>query len=375
MPPRWNENRLTAKLGIDYPVIQGPLGGLSSQKLTAAVSNFGGLGSFGAHGLAPEAIKDVIAEIRSLTSKPFAMNLWVSMEDDGARTSDESAFNRSLAPLAAHIAALGAPRPEYKTYSGIRFEDQARVLLDEKVPVFSFIYGIPPREILEECRAKNIFTIGTATTPQEGAALQEAGVDAVVASGFEAGGHRGSFLRAAEDSLTGTFSLVPQIADVVNVPVIAAGGIADARGLIAALVLGAEAVQMGTVFLAWEESGASILHRQALRGKKAGHTALTRGFTGRLARGIHNRLLEELNRKETEILPYPLQRGLVRNLAIPAEAAGRSDLLPLWAGQSANLSTCTDVSTFLTSLVEEVSEIAWAIIQWSAARREKRILK
>jgi nitronate monooxygenase len=375
MPPRWNENRLTAKLGIDYPLIQGPLGGLSSQKLTAAVSNFGGLGSFAAHSLTPGAIKEAIAEIRSLTSKPFAMNLWVSMEDEGARTSDENAFNRSLAPLAVHIAALGAPRPGYKPYPWMRFEDQARVLLDEKVPVFSFIYGIPPQEILEECRAKHIVTIGTATTPEEGAALQEAGVDAVVASGFEAGGHRSSFLRATEDSLTGTFSFVPQIADIVNVPVIAAGGIADARGVIAALALGAEAVQMGTVFLACEESGASLLHRQALRGKKAGHTALTKGFTGRLARAIHNRLLEELNAEGTAILPYPLQRRLVRNLAIRAEAAGRPDLLPLWAGQSANLSACTDVSAFLTSLVEEVSEIAEPIIQWSAARREKQVLK
>ena len=369
--PRWNENRLTAKLGIDYPIIQGPLGGLSSQRLTAAVSNFGGLGSFGAHGLTPEAIKDVIAEIRSLTSKPFAMNLWVSMEDEGARKSDENAFNRSLAPLAVHISALGAPRPEYEPYSRMRFEDQARALLDERVPVFSFIYGIPPREILEECRAKRIVTIGTATTPEEGAALQ----DAVVASGFEAGGHRGSFLRAAEDSLTGTFSLVPQIADTVNLPVIAAGGIADARGVVAALVLGAEAVQMGTVFLACEESGASPLHRQVLRGKKAGLTALTKGFTGRLARGIHNRLLEELNQAGTPILPYPLQRRLVRNLAIPAEAAGRSDLLPLWAGQSANLSTCIDVSAFLTSLVEGISEIGEPAIQWRAASRENQSLK
>jgi nitronate monooxygenase len=356
--PRWNENRLTAKLGIDYPIVQGPLGGLSSQRLTAAVSNFGGLGSFGAHGLTPGEIKNVIAQIRSLTSKPFAMNLWVSMEDEGARTSDENAFNRSLAPLAAHIAALGAPRPEYEPYPWIRFEDQVRVLLDESVPVFSFIYGVPPREILDECRAKGIVTIGTATTPDEAAALQNGGVDAIVASGFEAGGHRGSFLRAPEDSLTGTFSLVPQIADTVNLPVIAAGGIADARGVVAALVLGAEAVQMGTVFLACEESGAGPLHRQVLQGKKAGHTALTKGFTGRLARGIHNRFLEELNQAGTAILPYPLQRRLVRNLAIPAEAAGRSDLLPLWAGQSANLSTCTDALTFLTSLVEKVSEIA-----------------
>jgi nitronate monooxygenase len=372
MLPRWNENRLTAKLEIDYPVIQGPLGGLSSQKLTAAVSNFGGLGSFGAHGLAPEAIKEAIAEIRSLTSKPFAMNLWVSMEDEGARTSDENAFNRSLARLTGHLAALGAPRPTFKPYSPARFEDQARVLLDAKVPVFSFIFGIPPRGVLEECRAKSIVTIGTATTPEEGAALQEAGVDAIVASGFEAGGHRGSFLRAAEDSLTGTLSLVPQIADNVKVPVIAAGGIADARGVVAALALGAEGVQMGTVFLACGESGASLLHRQALREKKAGHTALTKGFTGRLARGIRNRLLQELNQEGTPILPYPLQRSLVRNLAIPAEAAGRSDLLPLWAGQSANLSSCTGVSSFLTELVEEISEIAGPIIQWSAARSEEQ---
>jgi nitronate monooxygenase len=375
MPPRWNENRLTAKLGIDYPVIQGPLGGLSSQKLTAAVSNFGGLGSFGAHGLSPAAIKEAIAEIRSLTSKPFAMNLWVSMEDEGARTSDENAFNRSLAPLTTHLAALGAPLPTFKPHSPARLEDQARVLLDAKVPVFSFIFGIPPREVLEDCRAKSIVTIGTATTPEEGAALEEAGVDAIIASGFEAGGHRGSFLRSAEDSLTGTLSLVPQITDKVNVPVIAAGGIADARGVVAALALGAEGVQMGTVFLACEESGASLLHRQALRGKKAGHTALTKGFTGRLARGIHNRLLQELNQEGTAVLPYPLQRSLVRNLAIPAEAAGRSDLLPLWAGQGANLPTCTDVSGFLTSLVEEISEIAGPIIQWSAARRERQILK
>jgi nitronate monooxygenase len=249
------------------------------------------------------------------------------------------------------------------------------VLLDAKVPAFTFIFGIPPTEILQECRAKGIVSIGTATTPEEGAALQEAGVDAVVASGLEAGGHRGSFLRLAEDSLTGTLSLVPQVVDSVDVPVIAAGGIGDARGVVAALALGAEAVQMGTVFLACEESGASRLHRETLRRCNAGHTALTKGFTGRLARAIRNRVMEDLNRSGTEILPYPLQRELVRNLAIAAEAAGRADLVPMWAGQSANLSACTDVTAFLSSLVEEISEIGGPIIQWSAARREKRILK
>ncbi len=371
MASDWTQNRLTARLGIEYPIIQGPLGGLSSQRLTAAVSNFGGLGSFGAHSRTPPEIRDVIAEIRSLTSRPFAMNLWVSMEDEGARSSDETAFNRSLAPLADHLVELGVPRPTFRPYSPIRFEDQARVLLESKVPVFSFIFGIPPREILEECRAKGIVTVGTATTPEEAAALEQAGVDAIVASGFEAGGHRGSFLRTAEDSLTGTISLVPRVVDLVNVPVIAAGGIADARGVVAALALGAEAVQMGTAFLACEESGASPLHRDALMRPEAGHTALTQGFSGRLARGIHNQLLEELNRSETEILPYPLQRALVRSLSVAAEAQGRSDLLPLWAGQSATLSRWTDVSAFLRSLVEELSEIAGPVVQWSGNRRHQ----
>ena len=372
MPPAWSRNRLTEKLGIDYPIIQGPLGGLSSQKLTAAVSNFGGLGSLGALSLPPAAITDVIAEIRSLTSRPFAVNLWVSMEDEGARTSDKAAFNRSLEPLAGHLAALGAPRPSYQPASPLRFEDQVRVLLDANVPVFSFIFGIPPREILEECRAKAIATIGTATTPDEALALEQAGVDAIVASGFEAGGHRGSFLRPAEDSLIGTMSLVPQVVDRVEVPVIAAGGIGDARGVTAALALGAEGVQLGTAFLISEDSGASRLHREALLGPNAGHTGLTRGFTGRLARGIRNRLMEELNREGTAILPYPLQRALVRNLSVAAEAAGRADLMPLWAGQSAALSRCTDVVALLGSLVDDVADIAGPIAEWNARRRQQQ---
>jgi len=350
----WKQSRLTDKLGIQYGIDQGPLGGLSSQRLTAAVSNFGGLGSFGAHSREPEAIKDVISEIRALTSKPFAMNLWVSMEDEGARTSDDTAFKRSLAPLTDFLEEVGAPLPTHTRYSPTLFEDQARVLLDSKVPVFSFIFGIPPREILDECRANGIVTIGTATTVDEAVALDASGVDAIVASGFEAGGHRGSFLRPAEESLTGTFSLVPQVVDAVDVPVIAAGGIADARGVVAALALGAVAVQIGTAFLTCEESGASPLHRAALQSPDAGHTGLTRGFTGRLARGIRNRLMEKLNQNGSTFLPYPLQRGLVRNLSVAAEAAGRADLVPLWGGQSAKLSACSDVQEFLSALVEDV---------------------
>jgi nitronate monooxygenase len=352
----WNKTRVSNKLGVEYPIVQGPLGGFSSQRLTAAVSNFGGLGSFGAHSMAPSAIGEVVAEIRSLTNKPFAMNLWVSMEDEGASTSNAEHFERALSHLAPHLEAVGAKKAQFSPYKPIRFEDQVRVLVDARVPVFSFIYGIPGKGILEECRSQGIVTIGTATTPDEAVALEEAGVDVVVASGFEAGGHRGSFLRSSEDSLTGTISLVPQVVDAVDIPVVAAGGIADARGIVAAFALGAEGVQMGTVFLATEESGASALHREAILSGRASRTSLTRGFTGRMARGIQNQLLEEMNRPGVTVLPYPLQRGLMRNLAVPAQQAGRSELLALWAGQSAGIAQHRDVATLLQSLVDELSE-------------------
>jgi nitronate monooxygenase len=365
----WTENRLTSLLGLRYPIIQGPLGGLSSQRLTAAVSNYGGLGSFGAHGLKPEAIRKVIREIKSLTTKPFAMNLWTSMEDEGAVTSTEEAFHRSLSTLTKHIESVEGSKPSYQQYEPICFEDQVQILLDEGISVFSFIYGIPSKQILDEFRRKGTVLIGTATTVDEAIALEQTGVDVIVASGFEAGGHRGSFLQPPEDSLTGTMALVPQVVDAVKLPVVAAGGIGDARGLVAAFALGAEGVQMGTAFLSCEESGANAHHRMALLSDQAKQTALTRGFTGRLARGIKNRLLDELNKKNAEILPYPLQRSLLRHLSVPAEKAGRLDLLPLWAGQSANLSRCTDVRALLDRLVSEVSEIGSSVQSWSAHRK------
>jgi nitronate monooxygenase len=296
------------------------------------------------------------------------MNLWVSTEDEGAHTSGSEAFARSLRFLAGHIQAVGGTLPAFTPYAPIKFEDQARVLLDAKVPAFSFIYGIPAKEILDECRAQGILTIGAATTVDEAVVLEQVGVDVIAASGFEAGGHRGSFLRPAEESLTGTFSLVPQVADAVSVPVVAAGGIGDARGIVAAFALGAEGVQIGSAFLACEESGASAHHRNALLSNKTLRTGLTRGFTGRLARGIHNQLLEELNRPEVEILPYPLQRALVRHLSIPAEKAAKSEFLPLWAGQSANLCRQSDAKKLLQTLVSEVSAVAGPVLRWNRER-------
>jgi len=367
----WNQTALSKRLGIEYPIIQGPFGGFSSQKLSAAVSNFGGLGSFGALTLQPTAIAAVISEIRSLTSKPFALNLWVSMEDKAAFTSDSEAFSRGLRPLIQHFEDLGEKLPSYAPFvPTARFEDQAQVLLDAKVPAFSFIYGIPSSAILEECRRKGIATIGTATTPEEAVALEEAGVDAIAASGFEAAGHRGSFLRPAEESLTGTLSLVPEIVDSVDVPVIAAGGISDARGIVAALALGAQGVQMGTAFLACRDSGATQYHREALLSGKV-KTGLTKGFTGRLARAIQNQLMRELNQPGVEILPYPLQRAITRNLTVAAEKAGRTELLSLWAGESANLCQFDDATTLLKSLVKDVSSIADAVVRWSEERKSQ----
>jgi nitronate monooxygenase len=352
----WNQTRFTQLLGIEYPIVQGPFGGMASQHLTATVSNCGGLGSFGALNSSPSAIKDVAAEIRALTAKPFAINLWVSMEDEGAFASGAPAFERSLAAIAPHITALGGTLPSYTPYAPIRFADQVRVLIDERVPVFSFIFGIPPREILDECRAKKIVTIGVATTADEARALADAGVDAIVASGSEAGGHRGSFLRPAEESVTGTFSLVPQVVDAVSVPVIAAGGIADARGIAAALTLGASGVQIGTAFLACDGSGASAAHRAAILGGPV-TTGLTRGLTGRLARAIRNDLFNAVSRVDVPILPYPLQRNLMRSLTGAGERAGRPEWTTMWAGQSAELARVTDAGILFRQLVDETSAI------------------
>src|SRR5258708_5061042 len=246
---------------------------------------------------------------------------------------------------------------------------RCRVLLNEGISVFSFIYGVPSKHILDEFRRQGIVLIGAATTVHEAIALEQAGVDVIPASGLVAGGQRGSFLQPSEDSLTGTMALVPQVVDAVRLPVVAAGGIGDARGIVAAFALGAEGVQLGTAFLACEESGANTHHRKALLDGQAKQTALTRGFTGRLARGIKNRLLDELNQKDIEILPYPLQRALVRHLSIPAEKAGRPEFLPLCAGQSANLSRCTHVHALLDTLVKQISDIGGAVQSWSAHRQ------
>ena len=319
-------------------VVQGPFGGgLSSARLVAAVSNAGGLGSFGAHGMTPNRISDVVGEIRALTASPFAVNLWVSTEDAGASRATRSAYNAALLPLAPFFNELRVHPPAFPLRGWTTFDEQVSALLDARPPALSFVFGIPPADVIDECRRRSIVTIGTATTVDEAIALESAGVDIVVASGFEAGGHRPSFLRSPEASLTGLFSLLPQVCGAVEIPVIAAGGIADGRGVAAALALGADGVQIGTAFLACEESNAPPAHREALLGPPSALTVLTRAFSGRLARGLRNTMTDALESQAASFLPYPLQGQLAGALREEAIRTGRMDLIALWGGQSGPL--------------------------------------
>src|SRR5215831_10395393 len=352
----WNVTKFTKLLGIDYPIVQGPFGGgLSSVNLTSTVSNFGGLGSFGGQPYSSKEIIDSCREIRKHSNKPFNINLWVNDRDARLANFGNEDYKKLTELFAPYFKELGLPLPERPSDLGPKFEEQVEAIFEARPAVFSFVCGIPSVSILEKCKSLGIKTVGTATTPDEAKALENAGVDAIVATGFEAGGHRVSFLRSAEDSLTGIFSLIPQVADSVKIPIIAAGGIADSRGIKAALTLNADAVQMGTAFLATAQSNASQDHKDILFTNKAKYTTLTKVFTGRLSRGIRGRLTEELKGKESLFAPYPLQSkfmGLLK--AYPATADSNPDFKSYWTGQAASLLKHKDAKVLLETLVSEM---------------------
>lgn len=347
----WRLTRAAQLIGIEYPIIQAPFGGFPSQRLTATVSNLGGLGSLGAVTLGSSAINEVIGEIRSLTQRPFAINLWVSTSDQQASHISAEEIDQAIQSYASYYDELGIERPAQVEAMSPDFEAQVAAAIDARVPVLSFVFGIPPAEVLTECRQQGIRTIGTATTPEEAVALEEAGLELIVASGFEGGGHRGSFLSSAAHSLIGSVSLIPQVVDAVHVPVIAAGGIADARGIAAALALGAQGVQIGTAFLACAGSGASKPHGEAVLSKAAKRTGLTDAFTGRLARGLRNRLMDELEDRNSPPLPFPLQHAVTQTFARAAAQQGKTEFMTLWAGQSASLCRCTNATELVTQLI------------------------
>jgi nitronate monooxygenase len=352
----WNKTKVTERLGIQYPIIQGPFGGgASSAKLVSSVSNAGGLGSYGAYHLQPAEIEEINTSIKTLTQRPYAINLWVSDVDIDNNDFSIEEFEKLKAVFKPFFDELKIPLPEKPEPVVSKFEKQAETILRIKPPVFSFVFGIPSGEIIRECKRQQIVTIGTATTLDEATALENARVDLIVATGFEAGGHRPSFLHSAEESLTGTFALIAQIADNINTPIIAAGGIIDARGIVAALTLGASAAQIGTAFLACEESNALPEHRQILFSKRARHSTLTRSFSGRLARGIPGTISEAT--KESHVAPFPLQRTFMRSLQKAAIEQGRRDILTFWAGQGAPILKHRKATDLFNSLVAETERI------------------
>ncbi|GIH94266.1 NAD(P)H-dependent flavin oxidoreductase [Planobispora siamensis] len=352
--PAWSSGRLERLLGLDHPIVQGPFGGgLSSVALAAAVSEAGGLGSYGGHILAPDELTGLVATLKAATGRPFAVNLWVPHPGEAELRATPADVDR----LRPYFEELGLPVPEAGHPAGQDFDDQADALLAAGPPVLSFVMGIPPARVIAEARRKGIPTIGTATTVDEAVALEQAGLDAIVASGSDAGGHRGAFLRPVGESLVGTFSLVPQIADAVSVPVIAAGGIADGRGVAAAITLGAHGVQIGTGFLATRESGASTLHKAALHTPAARVTVLTRLFSGRLARAIPNRFVREMAAFEAEVPPYPVQNALMLGLRREAGRRGLADLVNLWAGQAAPLTEAGGARDYVGRLLAETEKI------------------
>ena len=352
----WRSTPFTRMLGIDLPIVLGPMGGASSAELVATVSTAGGLGSYGAYGLSGERILDVARDIRERTDRPFALNIWIPHDGGDDYLPDEEEFARHLAPLAGWFEELGVPLPTRPERLNPSHREQVEALLEARPAAFSFVFGAPTPDILDRARSLGIKTMGTVSTVEEAVFLEKAGVDVIVASGLEAGGHRVSFLKPAEESLVGNLALIPQVADAVRAPVVAAGGIGDGRGVAAAMTLGADAVQLGTAFLATDESAASGPHREKLWSEEAGTTALTRAFSGRLARGIPNGLSRAVDAGEQPIAPFPLQGWLLGKLKAAAIERGRTDLFSLWAGQSARLLRHHDATGLIRSLVDEAGQ-------------------
>ena len=347
-------NELLQRLGIAHPIIQAPMaGGGDTHDLVAAVCNAGGLGSIGAAYLQPAQIAETVAMVRSRTDGPFAVNLFTP-PDRPIPPFDPEPMLTKLAPYHAELGISLPPVPDAPPRPAL--DGQIAACLDGGAAVLSFTFGILPPQALVEARARGILTIGTATTVAEAVALQSAGVDAIVAQGSEAGGHRGTFLGEFEASLIGTMALVPQIADAVGVPVIASGGIMDGRGIAAALALGASAVQMGTAFLACSESGAPAAYKDAIGKAAANDTAITRAFSGRYARGIRNRVMRELDAEPTAILPFPYQNAMTRPMRSAGAQQGRTEYLSLWAGQGAALARDLPAARLMKRLVAETQD-------------------
>ena len=344
--------RLTSLLGIEHAIVGGPMAGVNTPVLVAAVSNAGGLGSIGCGMLTPEQIEAAIKRIRELTDRPFAVNLFVTPQPG----ADEGQILRMQAKLARYRSELGLPRGKIPSAFAPEFAEQFDAVLAARVPVFSFTFGALDASHLQALHAQGAKVIGTASCVREARQLAGLGCDAVVASGIEAGGHRPTFAVLPEAAQIGLFALLPQMAAAVEVPVIAAGGVMTAEQIAAALLLGASGVQLGSALLRSPECGASAAYKAALAGIEDTSTRLTRAFSGRWARGVANRLMQEID-AAGDIPEYPIQNRLTQDIRAAANAQGKAEYVSLWAGQAAGLSTTEPAGDLIRRLQRQLEAL------------------
>ena len=334
----WPDRRIQDLLDIEFPIIQAPMAGPSHYEMVIEVAEAGGLGSLPCATLTPEQVRNELGIIRQRTSRPINVNFFCHTPPklDAAR---EAGWRKRLEPF--YLEAGLDPNGPIPTSNRAPFDDELCSLVEEFRPeIVSFHFGLPAKSLLDRVKATGAKILSSATTPDEARWLEDHGCDAVIAQGFEAGGHRGIFIGDDLSTQIGTFALVPQVVDAVKLPVIAAGGISDARGIVAAFALGAAAVQIGTAYLFTPQARLPAPHRAALHGADADKTALTNLFTGRPARGIINRVMREVG-PISELAPaFPLAGGALAPLRAKTEQDGSGDFMSLWSGQSAKL--CRD---------------------------------
>ncbi len=349
----WPDRRLLERLDIAHPILLAPMAGASTPELVAAVSNAGGLGSLGAAMMQPDAIRAAIREIRRQTQRPFAINLFTYP----VPAPEAEKIARMKERIAGYVKALGGDPAKLPALPALPdMAKQMAVVQEEAPPVFSFTFGMPSRNEVAALRGKGTYVIGTATTVPEAKALVELGVDAVTAQGSEAGGHRGTFAGAVDDSLIGTMALVPMIADAIDLPGIAAGGIMDGRGIAAAFMLGAAGVALGNAFLACPENTVvSAIYRETLLGGGGAPTSVTRAYTGRHARFIKNRFVAEMAAAVSEIPSYPHQIPLTAPLRAIGGETKNAEIMPMLAGQAYPMIRAMPAGELVQTLVRETA--------------------
>ncbi len=353
----WNNNQLTRTLQIQYPIIQAGMAGSTTPSLVATVSEKGGLGTIGAGYFSIEKLESEIQTVKSLTKQPFGVNLFVPKENTGVNPDQIEHMNAWLKP---YRRAFHLEEPVVNIEESQKFKDAVNKVIEYKVPVCSFTFGIPNHQIIEKLKENNVILIGTATTVEEAIENEKAGMDIVIAQGSEAGGHRGSFLRLgdSEEPMIGTMSLVPQVVDHVSIPVVAAGGIMDERGLLASIMLGAQGAQMGTAFLTSNESGANDLLKEAILISKETDTIVTNVFSGKNARGINNQFVKEMSQYQGEIPEYPIQNQLTNQIRKTAVQQGESELTHIWSGQSPRLAKKQKAEELMDRIINQINLIS-----------------